>query len=153
VIPVDEGDELPVPRNPAEAVWSEALLMDLVLGVPDDVVCETYQLQHHQLAALRRNELFNQQLTAMRGEMQKTGVTFKAKARAQADALLDTSWQLIHNPATASSVKADLIKSVVRWAGYDNPAPVTTAQGNGFQLVINLGGAVPQPGRVIEGDE
>ena len=62
----------------------------------------------------------------------------------EAEELLKTSWLLIHDPMTAPSVKADLIKHTVRWAGYEAPSVVDTsgnASAGGVRITINLGGA------------
>ena len=60
---------------------------------------------------------------------------------AQAEELLTTSWVLIHDPTTSPAVKADLIKSTVKWAGLE---PKNDAQavdvGGGVKITINLGG-------------
>lgn len=70
--------------------------------------------------------------------MQKGGVTFQMKARAQADALLDTTWAIIHSNATPANVKADLIKSTIRWAGYEQKADEGNGARSGFSINIHL---------------
>jgi hypothetical protein len=78
------------------------------------------------------------------------GLTFKLKARAQAEELLTTSWLLIHDPAVSPAVKADLIKSTVKWAGLE-PKDTTVTDGGtgGVKITINLG-ADPKDTRTIE---
>lgn len=149
------NDLTPIDRNPAPTNWSEALLMDLALGTPEDVILDVYDMQAHQLHALLAHPAFKLQLAAMKVEVQKSGVTFEAKAKAQADALLDTSWALIHDRATPANVKADLIKSTVRWAGHEKQAGDEKNGGrSGFQININLGGINPAAnGVTIEGNQ
>jgi hypothetical protein len=68
-------------------------------------------------------------------------MTFKLKARAQAEELLTTSWMLIHDSAVSPAVKADLIKSTVKWAGLEPKGEVTNeGNGGGVRININLGG-------------
>jgi hypothetical protein len=68
-------------------------------------------------------------------------MTFKLKARAQAEELLTTSWTLIHSPDVSAAVKADLIKSTVKWGGLE-PKNEVNAEGasGGVKITINLGG-------------
>jgi hypothetical protein len=71
--------------------------------------------------------------------LQKDGVSFRIKAKLQAEALLAKSWALIHSPDTPNTVKADLIKSTVRWAGYEPKQTDGAGAGtNAFQININL---------------
>jgi hypothetical protein len=66
------------------------------------------------------------------------GMSFKMKARMQAEGFLSTSFAMVTNPATSDAVRADLIKNTVRWAGYDAKA-AEVGQGNTFAIQINLG--------------
>jgi hypothetical protein len=68
-------------------------------------------------------------------------MSFKLKARLQAEELLKTSWRLIHAPAeeVPSSVKADLLKATMRWAGYDIKEQAVAGGGNALNIQINLG--------------
>jgi hypothetical protein len=75
--------------------------------------------------------------------VKKEGMSFRLKARLQAEELLKTSWRLIHAPTdeVPPSVKADLVKATMRWAGYDNKETAAGAVNNGFNIQINLGGS------------
>ena len=66
--------------------------------------------------------------------------TIKVKARAQAEELLTTSWTLIHSPDVSAAVKADLIKSTVKWGGLEPKNDVLAEGGSGgVKITINLG--------------
>jgi hypothetical protein len=85
-----------------------------------------------------------------RTEVREKGITFKLKARAQAEELLTTSWLLIHDPVVSPAVKADLIKSTVKWAGLEpKDSPETANAGGGVKITINLGKS-PEDARVID---
>ncbi len=81
--------------------------------------------------------------------LQKDGAVFKLKARAQAEALLTTSWALIHRPLdeVPASVKADLIKFTIKAAGLDTSieqkavasATATAAAMVGLTINLHLG--------------
>jgi hypothetical protein len=48
---------------------------------------------------------------------------------------------LIHDPGVSAAVKADLIKSTVKWAGLEPKNDVATeGTGGGVRITINLGG-------------
>ena len=82
--------------------------------------------------------------------MREKGLTFKLKARAQAEELLTTSYLLIHDPAVSPAVKADLIKSTVKWAGLEpKNTEVSDGAAGGVKITINLGGQTHEA-QVIE---
>jgi hypothetical protein len=78
-------------------------------------------------------------------------MTFRLKARAQAEELLTTSWTLIHSSDVSAAVKADLIKSTVKWGGLEPQKDFSGVdnQGGGVSITINLGDNTPLP-KVIE---
>ena len=75
----------------------------------------------------------------LRGEVREKGMTFRLKARAQAEELLTTSWTLIHSPDVSAAVKADLIKSTVKWGGLEPRGDIATDSATGVSITINLG--------------
>lgn len=132
--------------NPVDPLWSMALMIDMALGVKDIFILEAHNLQFHELEALKAQPGFVKQVAALRAELQKDGASFQMKAQVQADALLDTSWSLIHSNATPANVKADLIKSTVRWAGHEKTAAADGSGGrSGFSISINLGQGIAPP--------
>jgi len=57
---------------------------------------------------------------------------------------------LIHDPAVSPAVKADLIKSTVKWAGLEPKGDVQAeGAGGGVKITINLGGQTHEA-QVIE---
>lgn len=133
-------------ENPARKGWPASLVVDMALGgASDEAICSAYELQQHELDNLREDPAFLIQVAAVEKEIQKEGVSFRMKARLQAEELLMTSWGLIHSPATPASVKAGLIKDTVRWAGWDAPAQEAGAGRGGFSvnIVLNNTGGSP----------
>lgn len=100
-------------------------------------LCAHYEISKEQWDALRFNPKFVAEVQAAQEALKVEGVSFRKKAQFQADELLSTSWKLVHDPDTSAAVKADLIKSTVRWAGYDKPEGATGG-GTGFNIQINL---------------
>jgi len=133
-------------ENPAKKGWTAAFVVDVALGTSDDVLCSTYELQDHELQWIKDDPGFIVQLAAIQKELDKEGVSFRLKARLQAEELLATSWALIHSPATPATVKAGLIKDTVRWAGWDAPPQEGGAGRGGFSvsIVLNNGPAQVQ---------
>lgn len=133
--------DLVIPRNhvdPSTFGFDAKLPFELALKTaPVAVICEAYGLDRQAFAELAADPIFIQAFEEAKAEVAKNGVSFKMKAQLQADALLATSWEIIHNDATPSAVRAGLIRDTVRWAGWDNKQGEGVA-GNQFQININL---------------
>jgi len=74
-----------------------------------------------EYARLRADPAFRRAVEEAIETLQEEGASFQLKARAQAEALLTTSWGLIHRPLdeVSASVKATLIQMTIRCAGLD----------------------------------
>jgi len=142
--------------------WSDRLAFDMALllehsgdTLPD--LMKRHSLKPADLVALKADPTFVRQIDHYRGEIRDNGVTFKLKARTQAEELLITSWDLIHAPDVSPAVKADLIKSTVKWAGLEPKGDQPMADGSGgVRITINLAGQDPRGGagvdaKVVEG--
>lgn len=144
-----------VPTNPADLKerpeWSSHLALDVAIGTSVDAILDAYDLQMHELAAIKQDPQFITQVNKMRKDLDKEGVSFRMKAQIQAEHYLQNSWDMIHDGDVDPKVRADLIKSTMRWAGYDNPAGANgVGAGGGFSVVINLGGK--DKGHTYEGE-
>lgn len=128
-------------RDPAELGWPPTLPIEIALRTaPLDIIREEYGYSVDEWMRLRDNPQFLRDLTAAMSMVKEEGMSFKLKARIQAEELLKTSWRLIHAPQdeVPSSVKADLIKATARWAGYDNKDNGAGGAGNQLNIQINL---------------
>jgi len=138
--------------------WTDRFAFDIALrlensGEPLAEILSQHNMTRADLAWVNQDPLFLGRVRRYRDEIGKDGITFKMKARVQADDLLTTSWVLIHNPATPASVKADLIKSTVKWAGLEpkndeNILGAGSAAG-GVKIFINMPDNM-SGGKVIE---
>lgn len=128
-------------RDPASIGYPPTLPIEVALktATPRELQTE-YGFSDEEWAALPSNPFFIADLKAAAEMVKKEGMSFKLKARLQAEELLKESWRLIHarGDDVPSSVKADLIKSTMRWAGYDNKEAAAGTQANAFQININL---------------
>jgi hypothetical protein len=128
--------------------WSDRLCFDIALmlegsgeTLPELIV--RHGITTHDVAAFSKDPIFSHHVDAYRTEVREKGLTFKVKARAQAEELLTTSWKLIHDRDVSAAVKADLIKSTVKWAGLEPKGDVGNGDAGangGVRITINLGG-------------
>jgi hypothetical protein len=135
--------------------WNDRLAFDVALtlegsGETLQEVITRHNISTNDILAFNADPIFLKKVEGYRTEVREKGLTFKLKARAQAEELLTTSWLLIHDPAVSPAVKADLIKSTVKWAGLEpkDAGPQDNGTG-GVKITINLG-SDPRDARTIE---
>jgi len=150
--------------SPVHTRWNDRFAFDLALllegsGEKLDELLERHEFAAEDLLVFNKDATFLKKVEAYRDEVRTKGLTFRVKARAQAEELLKTSWLLIHDPVVSPAVKADLIKSTVKWAGLDTtPAGEGQNAAGGVTITINLGGqqldvtARPPKGPVEDAD-
>jgi hypothetical protein len=141
--PLGESLYDPDARDPAKiGAYPPTLPIEVALQeVPLADLKQEYRFSDEEWASLPTNPLFVADLKAAKEMLKKEGMTFRTKARLQADELLKRSWILIHSSTDVvpPSVQADLIKATMRWAGYDNKdAAGANGQNNAFNIQINL---------------
>jgi hypothetical protein len=125
--------------------WNDRLAFDVALtlegsGETLQEVITRHNISANDILTFNTDPVFLKKVEGYRTEVREKGLTFKLKARAQAEELLTTSWLLIHDPAVSPAVKADLIKSTVKWAGLEPKNDVSVDNGGGgVKITINLG--------------
>jgi hypothetical protein len=133
-------------HSPQLTQWSDRLAFDTALLLEGSGETMEELLQRHNMPAenllkFNKDTVFLKKVENYRAEVRDKGLTFKLKARAQAEELLTTSWVLIHDPSTSPAVKADLIKSTVKWAGLEPKGDTNEgAAAGGVRININFGG-------------
>ena len=138
------------PADPARLGYPVTLPIEIAMrtsGTRD--VCEAYGITEEEWELIRHDPTFLGDLQRAVEMLKEEGMSFRIKAKLQAEELLKTSWRMIHNPATPPSVAADLIKSTARWAQYDTPAATQVQPGSGFSISINFNGEKPM--KTIDG--
>lgn len=136
--------------------WTDRLAFDVALmlegsGERLEDVLDRYSLTAAKWEKFNKDPQFLRRVVDYRAEIAEKGLTFKLKAKAQAEELLMTSWNLIHNAEVSPAVKADLIKSTVKWAGLDSPHGLSADElGGGVKITINLGGTPLAPTEPLE---
>lgn len=129
------------PEDPSLLGFPPTLPIELAMrGAPVPEICAAYGISKNEFMELVDDPLFIKAYGDAKEALQKDGMSFRIKARLQAEALLKKSWLLIHAPETPSTVQADLIKATVRWAGLEPKGDgVAGGVGVGFAIHINLG--------------
>ena len=135
-------DTLPIKYHP----WSDRLAMDIALALEGsgeglEEILSRHHISTTELEHYNRDKMFLMKVDHLREEVREKGMTFRLKAKAQAEELLTTSWTLIHSGDVSAAVKADLIKSTVKWAGLEistKEAGVGEGSVGGVTIQINL---------------
>jgi hypothetical protein len=123
--------------------------MDMALlleksGEPIDEILARHEVSVDDMTRFNKDPLFVKKVGQLRADVRERGMTFRLKARMQAEELLLTSWKLIHDFNTSAAVKADLIKSTVRWAGLEVKDAIGGDTASGVSITINLGNNDPK---------
>ena len=123
--------------------WSDRLAFDMALllegsGEEMSEMLSRHRISTDEIAAFSKDPVFLKKVEHYREEVREKGLTFRMKARAQAEELLVTSWTLIHSPDVSAAVKADLIKQTVKWGGLEPKNDTEVNAGGGVRITINL---------------
>lgn len=128
-------------KDPARLGYPPTLPIELALRErPPKEILGEYGIDQAEWDRIRQEPRFIKALEQAVADMKRDGMGFKVKARLQAEELLKTRWNLIHSPNSAvpPAVKADLIKSTMRWAGFDNKGEGQGGPVAGAALQINI---------------
>jgi len=130
-------------------VWDDRLAFDFALslegsGESIQAIQTRSELTDEELRGVGADPIFQKRVAAYREDIASKGLTFRLKAKAQAEMLLDTSWDIIHSNEVPAAVKADLIKSTVKWGGLEAPTANNEGGSGGVSITINMGAAQPQ---------
>jgi hypothetical protein len=149
-------ERMPAGYRPTSAVdmtFDPRLAYELALGVssPSEVFSK-YEFDTEAATRMISNPAFIATVKKYKDEIQEGGVSFKLKARIQAEDLLTHSYILATDPETPASVRADMIKWTARVADLE-PRGNDKASGpaGGFTLNISFAGD-RSVGRTIEGE-
>lgn len=129
--------------NPAQIGYPPTLPLEVALAaVPIKEICRSYGISREQWADLRLDHTFQNAVSGYLDELKKDGMSFKLKARLQAEGMLEQNWNLVHDKSglVPASVKADLIKFTVRCAGLseEKQGQGPGSGGIGTALQINI---------------
>lgn len=114
------------------------LAMDVALGIDEQTILDAYDLQAHEFHAVKGSGIFQQQLSRVNEQLEKDGGSFKLKAQACAEVLLQEAFTMAMDKDMDPKVRADMIKSNVRWAGFDAPSQDGGGGAGGFHVTMNF---------------
>lgn len=144
-----------IPDDPTAGFYTRALALDIAMRtatIPE--ILDAHKLTYEQLADIMADPGFAAMLKEVHEQTQKEGVSFKLKAQLMAESLLGDIWEMTHNKAVPAAVRADLAKSVVKWAGYEPKETKAQSQGGQtFMIQMNLSGSQPPVVRTIENED
>lgn len=128
------------PSDPARLGYPPTFPIELALRTSSTrAICEAYGIEEDEWNLIRVDPTFLADLDRAVKVVAEEGMSFKLKAKLQAEELLKTSWRMIHDPNTPPQTRADLLKSTMRWAEYDVPPQKQDAPGtNRGSFTINM---------------
>lgn len=131
----DDDDYEPYAYNP-EVVppWTTALVFDVALGLEDEeTILYRHGLDSGDWCHINAHPLFQRQVAEQARDINETGVSFRTKARIQAEMYLKNVDQMIAAPHTDQKVRLEAIRSMVKWA--DLEPKQQKEEGTGFNQV------------------
>ena len=133
-------------HDPSKLAWPTTLPIELALKTasPQELRAH-YGYTDEEWEALRDHPVFIAELAAAVELVKQEGMSFKLKARLQSEALLETSWRLIHAPHSEvpAAVKSRLMEATWRMAGFDSKDINAAGGSAGLAIQINFNGAQP----------
>lgn len=99
---------------------------------------------HPTLKAILTSDAFKTQYNKYLKELRESGESFKLKARVQAEELLRTQWEIIHDKDAPATVRMKGIENVVEWADLKPKKVADTPPPASIQIFIDLGGEKPE---------
>jgi hypothetical protein len=127
-------------HDPSTLGWPPSLPLELALRErqPHEL-CAAYGISRDEWARLRADPLFQAAVGRSVDQLKQDGMGFKLKAQLQSEGLLQESWRLIHDPDTPANVRAELIKTTWKYAGYEpEKASDNGPTQNAFVINLNL---------------
>lgn len=130
--------------DPSRALFPPTLPWELALrqhgAKTAQIVCEAYGIGIDEWRQLCADPLFRDAVQMASDELKKDGMTFRLKARLQAEEMLKTRWRLVHDPKTPPETAARMIRDTIREAGYDESKSQAAAGAAaiGTALQINI---------------
>lgn len=123
------------PMLPVELAMRAVGTLDLTV----QQICEAHQVTRETLGHLVVHPVFVKSYQEAIEMLKVDGMSFKTKAKMQAEDYLGTAFAMVKNPNISDAVRARLIECTVRWAGLDAKAVDVAGGGNAFNIQINLG--------------
>lgn len=137
--------------------WTPQLLLEDALELfSDEELCSRHTLSIGTLLSIRQVPLYRAELAKMRADIRENGLTFKHKARLQAEQLLEMAFDWACDNDAPLKDRLSVLTKMVEWGELEPKKESAGAANAGFTFVVNLPGTAPQTmalqqaGRVFE---
>ncbi len=125
-------------RDPSSLGYPPMLPVELALRIDTPAkICALYGISKDEFIAITKHPVFIKSYKEAVESLRVDGMSFKLKAKMQAEDYLRTAYAMAQDKNTSDAVRADIIKNTIRWAGYDAKT-ADTGQNNSFSIQINL---------------
>lgn len=133
------------PQSAADITFNPLIAYEIALGVAaPSAVFQKYGHTIEEAQVLIGLPAFISTIKKYKDEVVANGVTFRMRAKMQAEDLLTHSYAMASDPETPPAVRADLIKWTAKVAGLEpSDKEKVGVGGNGFSLNITFAGAAP----------
>jgi hypothetical protein len=119
----------PTPMTAPAIPWTDRLVFDVAIGDSVGAIMARYELSEDQVEDLLIHPVFAKAVDDVIG--------FKYKSKLLAEDYLEALDNIVRDPQTSAAVKLDAIKSITKWAGYDESTKSTSPQtGQTTRLVV-----------------
>lgn len=140
---VEIGDE-PLEYRPATTSFPlipDEMVASIALGMEDElVVAARHNMSVEQYKLLEVQPWFQAQVAAKRADLEKNGVTFRAKAAWMASDLLDQVYLQVSANDASLAQKHDVLKTLIKAGGLEPKDETKKDTGPTFAINIDLGG-------------
>jgi len=140
------------PQSAADLTFNPLIAYEIAVGVASpSVVFQKYGHSIEEAQVLIGLPAFIATIKKYKEELTRDGVTFRMRAKMQAEDLLTHSYTMAADPETPPAVRADLIKWTAKVAGPEPDSKEKGAgAGAGFSLNITFAGAAPAVGATLD---
>jgi hypothetical protein len=140
------------PTTGADLTFDPRLAYEIALGIGKPAALfEKYGIEPERAADLVSTPAFITTIKKYQEEILAGGISFKLKAKMQAEDLLSHSYIIATDPEAPMAVRADLIKWTAKMADLEPKNDKSSGPSAGFTLNISFAGDKPAA-RVIEGE-
>ena len=118
--------------------WTDRLVFDVAIGDSIDAIMARYELTEDQIENLLLHPTFTKAVDDQRRNIVENGIGFKYKSKLLAEEYLESLDGIVRDPSTSAAVRLDAIKSITKWAGYDESSTKgsTGQPGQATRMVI-----------------
>ena len=107
--------------------WHPKLPFDIAMGLSAETVCVAYEITQEDLNRLFHTQAFRRDVSKHEQEIRENGISFRSKAKIQAEMYLEELHELILDAQTPASIRLNAIQSIVKWAGLEPKEDKQTA--------------------------